>query len=316
MASIAAGVAKAPPEQMAANKKPTTSSKGTAATKAKTAVAPPAASLTGGRCAPATQTGRVAPPPTNPQTPKCVSIEITKPTKDTRLGIGVSQQQGTSKAKVTLIHPDSVFFGTHLRVGMILETINGRKYGSFDECLALMKTASGRVVFVASLPPAPVGAARPGSNVAAAKDRKAAVVAAPSDGGAAVVPASIPAGKFAAVAVSSPSSDSGETAVVESEQTVTIVINKPTKETKLGLGIGRLAKDVVVTTIHPHSIFQDTKLSTMMRIVMVNGASYATFQEGVDLLANAEGVVTVVATALPAPAGRAHESPPIKAKQG
>jgi len=343
-----------PSGQIATNKKPMAFVNGTAVTMAKTAAAPPTASSNGGGVGPTTKTGHVTPL-------SFISIVITKPTRDTKLGIVVRQQTSTSKTIITQINSDSILFDTNLRVGMLLETINGRKCSSFKECIAMMKSAVGQMVFVVSVPTAPGSATALGFNVAVAEKKKSATVTALSaaesasvepavasaatiEGVAAasmtakpihatfsgtvksaasstyipmaiVASASLPAPKPTTVTASSSSTGSGGK-TAESQKAVTIVVAKPTKEIKLGLSIEFMGKDIVVTQIQPNSIFWHTKLRTNMRIVTVNGASYATFQEGIDLLKNAEGTVTIAAAALSASAHTVREPPSKKTKTG
>ncbi len=93
------------------------------------------------------------------------SISVTKPNQGATLGIGMPV--GVCPIQITSISPTSLFAGTSLRVGMIIRSINGRGYTTFDEGLVMMKEARGTLTVVARVPPtAPTNpyAARPAVN--------------------------------------------------------------------------------------------------------------------------------------------------------
>lgn len=106
-----------------------------------------------------------APLPPPPQR-KIVTVVVTKPSKDVKLGLGIAQEKGTSTIKVTSMAPTSLFQGSELKVGMILYTINGINYATFAEGSALLKGAEGQVTIVAitntraTTPPPPPAAAK------------------------------------------------------------------------------------------------------------------------------------------------------------
>jgi len=68
-----------------------------------------------------------------------VSIEVTKPTKATKLGITLQPVNGRKSIVVGTIAKNSLFAGTALRQGMELVSINGSMHSTFDEGVALLK---------------------------------------------------------------------------------------------------------------------------------------------------------------------------------
>jgi len=85
-------------------------------------------------------------------TSRAVTVTVFKPTQDTKLGLTIKLEAGSSNSiKITGIAQDSLFKDTSLKVGMTLETINGKKY-SFDQCLAVFKATEGHITIGASAP--------------------------------------------------------------------------------------------------------------------------------------------------------------------
>jgi len=85
-------------------------------------------------------------------TRKSVTVTVFKPTQDTKLGLTIRLESGSSDSiKITGIAQDSLFKGTSLKVGMILETINEKKY-SFDQSLAVLRSTEGHITIEASTP--------------------------------------------------------------------------------------------------------------------------------------------------------------------
>ncbi|KAL7554091.1 hypothetical protein ACHAWF_017481 [Thalassiosira exigua] len=83
-----------------------------------------------------------------------VILTINKPSKDTKLGLTVTQEKGGNTIKVTSMMADSLFVHTQLKVGMMLRTVNGRSCDSFGEGFDVLKSTAGEVTIVASDPPA------------------------------------------------------------------------------------------------------------------------------------------------------------------
>lgn len=107
-------------------------------------------------------------PLTGPATPRVVAV-VMKPTVDTKLGLGVAYQESSLRTIITEVHPCSVFQDTPLRVGMVIEAVNGTRYRTYEECLALMKEAVGHLVVVAFFPvPGSVMASSPSPSGAVA----------------------------------------------------------------------------------------------------------------------------------------------------
>ncbi|KAL7534254.1 hypothetical protein ACHAXR_005762 [Thalassiosira sp. AJA248-18] len=87
-----------------------------------------------------------------PTNPGQVTVVVTKPNKDATLGLGLFQEKGANTIKIISIALGSIFDGTQLKVGMILNTINGMKYDSFKHGFDMLRTAEGMVTIVASDP--------------------------------------------------------------------------------------------------------------------------------------------------------------------
>ena len=83
-------------------------------------------------------------------TKKTVKITVVRPTVDHPLGLCIVWVGNALKVKS--INAPSLFLGTQLTVGMLLETINGEAYATFAEGMELVKNAVGKMVVVASFP--------------------------------------------------------------------------------------------------------------------------------------------------------------------
>lgn len=121
----------------------------------------PNAARSGGPIAPSVAAGRSgdshgrATPPNPPvpanQVPAPAMgtfIRVTKPRKETALGIGIQARAGW--IAVTSVSDTSLFAGTPLRVGMILLRINRKRYSTFREGAAMMLEAQGTLTVLAS----------------------------------------------------------------------------------------------------------------------------------------------------------------------
>ena len=83
---------------------------------------------------------------------------VTKPSNDTKLGIGI--QNGKGSIEITSIAPGSLLAGTELKVGMKIESINGRSFLACADCKTcadFLGSAVGQVTIVASSVTAPLG---------------------------------------------------------------------------------------------------------------------------------------------------------------
>jgi hypothetical protein len=83
-------------------------------------------------------------------TKKTVKITVVRPTVDHPLGLCIVWVGNALKVKS--INAPSLFLGTQLTAGMLLETINGEAYATFAEGMELVKNAVGKMVVVASFP--------------------------------------------------------------------------------------------------------------------------------------------------------------------
>ena len=97
---------------------------------------------------------------------------------------------------------------------------------------------------------------------------------------------------------------------------VTVTVIKPSKNVKLGLGIGQKAgqSGILVNSIAPGSLFANTDLKVGMTLRSIDGRGYSSFQEGLALVKGAEGTLTIVAANLksssPFPS-RSASTPPV-----
>ena len=83
-------------------------------------------------------------------TKKTVKITVVRPTVDHPLGLCIVWVGNALKVKS--INAPSLFLGTQLTAGMLLETINGEAYATFAEGMELVKNAGGKMVVVVSFP--------------------------------------------------------------------------------------------------------------------------------------------------------------------
>jgi hypothetical protein len=96
------------------------------------------------------------PPPKNllalvpNDTKKTVKITVVRPTEDHPLRLCIVWVGNALKVKS--INAPSLFLGTQLTAGMLLEMINGEAYATFAEGMDLVKNAVGKMVVVASYP--------------------------------------------------------------------------------------------------------------------------------------------------------------------
>eukprot|EP00571_Detonula_confervacea_P016055 CAMPEP_0172307910 /NCGR_PEP_ID=MMETSP1058-20130122/8667_1 /TAXON_ID=83371 /ORGANISM="Detonula confervacea, Strain CCMP 353" /LENGTH=638 /DNA_ID=CAMNT_0013020217 /DNA_START=36 /DNA_END=1952 /DNA_ORIENTATION=+ len=81
-----------------------------------------------------------------------VTVFVTKPSKGSSLGLNIQQGNG-STVRVVSVASDSLFIGTNMRAGMLLETINGSKCTTTTEAVTLIKAAEGQITIVAAVPP-------------------------------------------------------------------------------------------------------------------------------------------------------------------
>ena len=76
------------------------------------------------------------------------TVTINKPSKESKIGIGIEQKAG-GPIGVTFIAPDSVFVGTPVTAGLVLEFVNGIKCTNCVETISLMKETVGPMTVVA-----------------------------------------------------------------------------------------------------------------------------------------------------------------------
>jgi len=72
-------------------------------------------------------------------------ITAVKSSKDAKLGLDILKVEGGSGLKVTSINANSLFEGSELKVGMVIQSINNRRFASFKLGLALLQEAESAV---------------------------------------------------------------------------------------------------------------------------------------------------------------------------
>ena len=80
------------------------------------------------------------------------------------------------------------------------------------------------------------------------------------------------------------------------EETITATVIKPSKDSKLGLGISNNEEGALVTRIAPDSLFAGTDLALGMRIETINGSRFSTYKQHIDYLKTAVGQVVIEAS--------------------
>mmetsp|Transcript_42068 Transcript_42068/g.75860 ORF Transcript_42068/g.75860 Transcript_42068/m.75860 type:complete len:299 (-) Transcript_42068:1879-2775(-) len=89
---------------------------------------------------------------TNNRSSAKVTVLVTKPSKESALGLNI-QQVGNGAIKIISIASQSLFIGTTLKVGMVLETINGLECTTVEGAVALFKAVEGPMRIVAATVP-------------------------------------------------------------------------------------------------------------------------------------------------------------------
>jgi len=70
-------------------------------------------------------------------------IPVVKSSKDARLGLGIKKAEEGASLEVTSIDPGSLFESSELKVGMMIQSVNNRRFTSFDQGVTLLKEAVG-----------------------------------------------------------------------------------------------------------------------------------------------------------------------------
>ena len=85
-------------------------------------------------------------------TPKSIAVVFKKPSKDSKLGVGLGCPGGVNEGtvKITSIDKTGCIAGTKLEVGMKIEAINGMRFATTREASALLKEAKRTVTVVAT----------------------------------------------------------------------------------------------------------------------------------------------------------------------
>ena len=89
-------------------------------------------------------------------------------------------------------------------------------------------------------------------------------------------------------------------ATTSTSNKVNVSVIKSSKDDKVGLGIKGIgqkngALEIQITSIAPGSLFASTDLKVGMALKTINGKGYTSFAEGLGLLKDAEGRLTIVA---------------------
>ena len=70
-------------------------------------------------------------------------ITVVKSSKDARLGLDIKKAEEGASLEVTSIDPGSLFESSELRAGMMIQSVNEKRFTSFDRGVALLKEAEG-----------------------------------------------------------------------------------------------------------------------------------------------------------------------------
>ncbi|KAL9189450.1 hypothetical protein ACHAXT_009125 [Thalassiosira profunda] len=86
---------------------------------------------------------------------KKITATVIKPSQDAKVGLGLGQLPGGAGVLVNSIRPDSLFRGTGLEAGLVLESVNGRRFTTLNQCVSLLRWAEGQLTLVAVKPTRP-----------------------------------------------------------------------------------------------------------------------------------------------------------------
>jgi len=70
-------------------------------------------------------------------------ITVVKSSKDARLGLDIKKAEEGASLEVTSIDPGSLFESSELKAGMMIQSVNKRRFTSFDQGVTLLKEAKG-----------------------------------------------------------------------------------------------------------------------------------------------------------------------------
>jgi hypothetical protein len=91
-----------------------------------------------------------SPVPSNKKT--VVTVVAVKQSSDSLLGLGLTKKEGELGILVSYINTNGAFAGTELKVGMMVEAINGQQFKTCGHIGEYLKTVTGQVVIEASMP--------------------------------------------------------------------------------------------------------------------------------------------------------------------
>ena len=89
-----------------------------------------------------------------PPTTIKVTVTVTRPSKETSFGLSIDavDAAGTKILRIKSITPNSLCDNTALKAGMLLESINGAGYTTWQQGFDSLKTSEGKVTIVAVVP--------------------------------------------------------------------------------------------------------------------------------------------------------------------
>ena len=90
-----------------------------------------------------------------PQFSDEATVHVAKPSKGNSLGLFLQEDPHGLGVRVTWLSPHSPCHGTHVKVGALIRSINGRTCATVAEAMLLFRRAVGAVVIVVAQPHAP-----------------------------------------------------------------------------------------------------------------------------------------------------------------
>ena len=78
-----------------------------------------------------------------------IAVTVSRP-KETKLGLGIASAPGEKVLTITSIAPNSLFDNTVLKCGMAVDSINGKRYSSFEEGSTLLREVEGPLTLMCS----------------------------------------------------------------------------------------------------------------------------------------------------------------------
>ena len=187
---------------------------------------------------------------------------VTKAEKSSKVGISLGRA-GEADILLSKIEKDSLFADTNLRLGQKIVSINGVDCpSSTAEAIQLIKDCEGALAIVA----------------------------------VDVVTMYVTPGATA----TSPEPQKAEPKVEKKNPVeVTVSVEKPEKETKVGISVGRKGEEILIQKISGDGLFANCELKVGQKVVSINRtACPSNSKEAIDLIKESVGTLTIVAVSV------------------